>query len=279
MRQFLGKCCTLSPQFLFMQWILLSSQSLSGCSFFENRHNLIYMYRNFIYISYVCVFTGALLVGCSKQKWEEKGEAIKCFFFFYSILPLCCCFFISVYSLVSSQPQCVCIPSAGDARAAAAALWQGWMTMSHTHSLSLSLLSLSFSHSSLSNSLLPLSLTPPLPLSLSLSHTHTHLYLLLTNERSSRLQTLPFTLLLSLSLCVTDTLLSQFCPTIFLFFLAPDYQNSLPVFFFPSCSLHSCPPVLFFMRSSPFTSCPSNLFTLLWLPLLPPSFIFFPHYY
>lgn len=44
------------------------AQSQSSCSFFENSHNLIYMYRNFIYISYVCVFTGALLVDAADSR-------------------------------------------------------------------------------------------------------------------------------------------------------------------------------------------------------------------
>lgn len=35
------------------------------------------------------------------KKWEEKGEAINAFFpFFNSVLPLCCRFFISAYSLL-----------------------------------------------------------------------------------------------------------------------------------------------------------------------------------
>ena len=71
--------CISSPNFGF----LLSIQSLSGCSFFENRHNLIYMYRSFIYISYVCVFTGALLVGCSKQEVRRERRGNKCFFSFF----------------------------------------------------------------------------------------------------------------------------------------------------------------------------------------------------
>lgn len=71
--------CISAPNFGF----LLSVQSLSGCSFFENRHNLIYMYRSFIYISYVCVFTGALLVGCSKQEVGRERRSNKCFFSFF----------------------------------------------------------------------------------------------------------------------------------------------------------------------------------------------------
>lgn len=64
-----------------MQRILLSEESISSCSFFENRHNLIYMYRNFIYISYVCVFTGALLVGCSRQEWGKRSSKRLSFLF------------------------------------------------------------------------------------------------------------------------------------------------------------------------------------------------------
>ena len=119
-------------------------------------------------------------------------------------------------------------------------------------------------------------MSPPLSLSLSLSlthtHTHTHTHTLTyifcgRNERSSCLLTLLLSLSLSLSLspslCVTDTLPSQFCPAFFffVFLLATDYQNSLLVSIFSVMFLPSCS---FCTRSSEFTSCPSHL--LLWLP-------------
>ncbi len=145
--------------------------------------------------------------------------------FFYSILPLCCCFFISVYSLISSLPPCVCVPSAGDARAAAAAaLWQDWMKMSHTytHSLSLSLTPPSPTHSSLSRSVLP---SLSVFLSLTQTHTHTHFCVYFVgNERISCLHTLSLTLLLS-----HDVSLILFSPSFVPRFLF--LSGSPPVFF------------------------------------------------
>lgn len=181
--QRLSRCC-ISPKFCRF---LMLIQSLSSCSFFENRHNLIYMYRNFIYISYVCVFTGALLVGCSIQKGE--GKAIK----WLSLIPS------SPFIVVSSS---ACIPF----------YILGLLGASASHLLLLLLLLLC-SRQALPQSPLLLPLTSPSSLSFSLLPFP--VVPLCTNERHALLLlTLTVTLLLSHSLCVSTVI--QFIP-IFLF--------------------------------------------------------------
>ena len=51
----------------------------SAACFSENRHNLIYMYRSFRYISYVCVFTGALLGALPLQTQVGRDGKISSF--------------------------------------------------------------------------------------------------------------------------------------------------------------------------------------------------------
>lgn len=146
-----------------MQQILPSEESVSSCSFFENRHNLIYMYRNFIYISYVCVFTGALLVGCSKQEWEKRSNKRLSFLFLIPSSPSVA----APSACIPLSPRCVCVLCATDACTAAAAaaadaaaLWQDWTPAT-----------LSFSYSSLSPSLTRSLFPSHPPPSLSLPHT------------------------------------------------------------------------------------------------------------
>jgi len=243
-------------QILFMQWIFLSIQSLSGCSFFENSHNLIYMYRNFIYISYVCVFTGALLVGCSKQKWDEKVKAIKCFFFLsflFHPLPLL---------LLLHQ----CIPHVLDASAPLSASLSGpllmlalllllllsartgWQCTLHTFSLSLF-------HSSLSNSLLP---SFSLPLSLSLSHTHTHTCMSLVRKwaqlqpADSVFHSHP----LSLIMCHWDFSLNFVPRSFFLFSWLSTIKHTC------SFLVAHIPVIYHLFHCCQFTCCLSNLFSV-----------------
>lgn len=145
-----------------MQQILPSEESVSSCSFFENRHNLIYMYRNFIYISYVCVFTGALLVGCSKQEWEKRSNKRLSFLFLIPSSPSVA----APSACIPLSPRCVCVLCATDACTAAAAaadaaaLWQDWTPAT-----------LSFFYSSLSPSLIRSLFPSHPPPSLPLPHT------------------------------------------------------------------------------------------------------------
>lgn len=206
-----------------MQQILLSEESVSSCSFFENRHNLIYMYRNFIYISYVCVFTGALLVGCSKQEWEKRsGKRLSFLFLIPSSQsggsPAVC---------IPLSPRCVCVLCAGDACTAAAdaaALWQDWTPATRS----------SF-YSSLSHLL-----TPPLaPSPFSLSHSLTGFCGKIVAARCSPSSLLP--------LCDTNTFLCA--PHIF-FPICLFHPSSLKSFI-PSCnSILPVSPHLFGRLSS-----------------------------
>lgn len=66
------------------------------------------MYRNFRYISYVCVFTGALLVGSPGLK--EKVEAVKllCLFVFIPSSP--CAAAAAAVAVATARSSSVCIP-------------------------------------------------------------------------------------------------------------------------------------------------------------------------
>lgn len=162
------------------------------------------MYRNFIYISYVCVFTGGML---QTEVGREK-ESNRMLFLFIPSSPSVV---VSSSESIPLFPQRGSVLSVGDACAPLTLLLCGrtgrqWLSLSFTPP--------SLTHSSL-----------PSP-SLSLSHTHAHF--LWVDYRSTCLLNLPFTLLLLLPLCVTDTLLSQCCPLLFCLFLLA--QSSLLVF-------------------------------------------------
>lgn len=186
--------------------------------------------------------------GVLQTEVGRPSRSNKMLIFLNSILPLCCCFFISLYSLISSLPrsaQCVCVhPLVMFTLLLLLLLLRTrWQCLS---------LSLSLTPPS-PNSLHPLSLTPPL----SFSHTYT---------RSSFMGKWAFadSLLSAPSLCATDTLSSHFCHTFVFFFF---FYHSLS--FFPKCfPSHAC-PLFHFIHSSPFTSCLSNLyFDCLFFPFL-----------
>lgn len=189
-----------------MQQILPSEESVSSCSFFENRHNLIYMYRNFIYISYVCVFTGALLVGCSKREWEKRSNKRLSFLFLIPSSPSVA----SPSACIPLSPRCVCVLCASDGCTAADCCCCSLAGLDPSDSLVLLLLPLSRAHSS------PHSL-PLLSFSLSLTQV------LWENSRSSMRPS-------SFPLSDTDILLCMFPIFLAMFFCPSHFQSFIPSF-------------------------------------------------